>query len=123
ESRHAATLPPLASGFFFFSRRRRHPRFPRDWSSDVCSSDLVNAKVYTVQIGEGDDARVFRGFDLLGQPRYESRGYPTNPALLKRSEERRVGKECRAREAPHECKRQTTTEDERGTRQAHAETA
>src|SRR5690606_40933848 len=26
----------------FFSSRRRHTRFSRDWSSDVCSSDLVN---------------------------------------------------------------------------------
>src|SRR6266508_1250058 len=26
---------------FFFSSRRRHTRWPRDWSSDVCSSDLV----------------------------------------------------------------------------------
>src|SRR5690606_39595970 len=26
---------------FFFSRRRRHTRFSRDWSSDVCSSDLT----------------------------------------------------------------------------------
>src|SRR5690625_8005150 len=25
---------------FFFSSRRRHTRWPRDWSSDVCSSDL-----------------------------------------------------------------------------------
>src|SRR5690606_7899554 len=30
-----------ASVFFFFSSRRRHTRFSRDWSSDVCSSDLV----------------------------------------------------------------------------------
>src|SRR5690625_7228615 len=29
--------------FFFFSSRRRHTRWPRDWSSDVCSSDLVEA--------------------------------------------------------------------------------
>src|SRR6266508_4270124 len=29
------------SFFFFFSSRRRHTRWPRDWSSDVCSSDLV----------------------------------------------------------------------------------
>src|SRR5437870_10938445 len=29
--------------FFFFSSRRRHTRWPRDWSSDVCSSDLVAA--------------------------------------------------------------------------------
>src|SRR5205809_4637673 len=28
--------------FFFFSSRRRHTRCSRDWSSDVCSSDLVN---------------------------------------------------------------------------------
>src|SRR5215510_12657369 len=31
--------------FFFFSRRRRHTRWPRDWSSDVCSSDLGHAPV------------------------------------------------------------------------------
>src|SRR6266702_7434337 len=28
--------------YFFFSSRRRHTRWPRDWSSDVCSSDLVD---------------------------------------------------------------------------------
>src|SRR3989449_6377306 len=28
-------------GFFFFSSRRRHTRCSRDWSSDVCSSDLL----------------------------------------------------------------------------------
>src|SRR5699024_11833904 len=27
--------------FFFFSSRRRHTRSKRDWSSDVCSSDLL----------------------------------------------------------------------------------
>src|SRR6266704_4957410 len=31
--------------FFFFSSRRRHTRSKRDWSSDVCSSDLVNVVV------------------------------------------------------------------------------
>src|SRR5690606_14981699 len=30
--------------FFFFSSRRRHTRFSRDWSSDVCSSDLSSTK-------------------------------------------------------------------------------
>src|SRR5690606_41126012 len=30
---------------FFFSSRRRHTRFSRDWSSDVCSSDLTMAGV------------------------------------------------------------------------------
>src|SRR2546429_3474569 len=30
--------------FFFFSSRRRHTRCSRDWSSDVCSSDLASAE-------------------------------------------------------------------------------
>src|SRR5690606_40119539 len=29
------------ASIFFFSSRRRHTRFSRDWSSDVCSSDLL----------------------------------------------------------------------------------
>src|SRR5690606_39405828 len=33
--------------FFFFSSRRRHTRFSRDWSSDVCSSDLRPVKYQT----------------------------------------------------------------------------
>src|SRR5437870_13695047 len=37
--------------FFFFSSRRRHTRWPRDWSSDVCSSDLDERR-------DGEDARV-----------------------------------------------------------------
>src|SRR5690554_7011063 len=32
--------------FFFFSSRRRHTRCGRDWSSDVCSSDLVNPPLF-----------------------------------------------------------------------------
>src|SRR6266511_4666267 len=31
--------------FFFFSSRRRHTRFSRDWSLDVCSSDLLRRRV------------------------------------------------------------------------------
>src|SRR6266511_5001120 len=31
--------------YFFFSSRRRHTRFSRDWSSDVCSSDLVRRQI------------------------------------------------------------------------------
>src|SRR5215208_7267131 len=31
--------------FFFFSSRRRHTRWPRDWSSDVCSSDLRRTRL------------------------------------------------------------------------------
>src|SRR5690606_40379610 len=36
---------------FFFSSRRRHTRFSRDWSSDVCSSDLTNS--FTSVLEEG----------------------------------------------------------------------
>src|SRR2546428_7560087 len=32
---------PVSNEFFFFSSRRRHTRSDRDWSSDVCSSDLL----------------------------------------------------------------------------------
>src|SRR5690606_39563878 len=31
--------------YFFFSSRRRHTRFSRDWSSDVCSSDLLDGQL------------------------------------------------------------------------------
>src|SRR5439155_10892784 len=37
------TLLPYMT-IFFFSSRRRHTRWPRDWSSDVCSSDLTAAR-------------------------------------------------------------------------------
>src|SRR2546421_6407515 len=39
---------PFSYFFFFFSSRRRHTRSDRDWSSDVCSSDLHGADVHTV---------------------------------------------------------------------------
>src|SRR5690606_39342205 len=38
----------LYFSFFFFSSRRRHTRFSRDWSSDVCSSDLPRQAFRTV---------------------------------------------------------------------------
>src|SRR5690606_40607247 len=48
--------------YFFFSSRRRHTSFSRDWSSDVCSSDLM-------QIGQGEgsltDSDVFRFLKAL----------------------------------------------------------
>src|SRR5690606_40478970 len=34
--------------FFYFSSRRRHTRFSRDWSSDVCSSDLLQTQLENV---------------------------------------------------------------------------
>src|SRR5690606_40615232 len=46
----------LLSSSFFFSSRRRHTRFSRDWSSDVCSSDLADGAF------EGDFEQLL-GFD------------------------------------------------------------
>src|SRR5699024_11771747 len=34
--------------FFFFSSRRRHTRSKRDWSSDVCSSDLISTPTMAI---------------------------------------------------------------------------
>src|SRR5699024_11247770 len=39
-----------ASRCFFFSSRRRHTRSKRDWSSDVCSSDLNNVPIQQQQV-------------------------------------------------------------------------
>src|SRR5207237_2290380 len=72
--------------FFFFSSRRRHTRFKCDWSSDVCSSDL-DAET---PLGPEDVVRLATAAQLQGQDEEAA-------ALLQRSEERRVGKECRDR--------------------------
>src|SRR5688572_32246814 len=40
---------------FFFSSRRRHTRFDCDWSSDVCSSDLVRSAFEVNEIGQGKE--------------------------------------------------------------------
>src|SRR2546421_9585559 len=45
--------------FFFFSSRRRHTRSDRDWSSDVCSSDLYVAASYA------EDAKAVAAGDPL----------------------------------------------------------
>src|SRR5437660_10180635 len=44
---------PLHFIFFFFSSRRRHTRWPRDWSSDVCSSDLTHRNSLEVSFAPG----------------------------------------------------------------------
>src|SRR2546429_2997923 len=53
--------------FFFFSSRRRHTRCSRDWSSDVCSSDLVVARFLDVEdfSFERQDGLVFAVAALL----------------------------------------------------------
>src|SRR5215208_4810791 len=55
--------------FFFFSSRRRHTRWPRDWSSDVCSSDLRLAV-------PGGILRTSAGGNLLARDRMRIAGAP-----------------------------------------------
>src|SRR5690606_40425385 len=74
--------------FFFFSSRRRHTRFSRDWSSDVCSSDLVLPNHVPLTVW----AKRFQDAD-----RAYWKKAALNTQLEQRSEERRVGKECRSR--------------------------
>lgn len=44
----------------------------------------VGCRVYTIQIGNGDDAEVQDGFDYFGNPHYVRVRYPVNPELLKK---------------------------------------
>src|SRR6266508_6367418 len=55
--------------FFFFSSRRRHTRWPRDWSSDVCSSDL-GPVVQIVSIGS-QITEAFAGLERIREIRNE----------------------------------------------------
>src|SRR5207302_2896179 len=95
---------------FFFSSRRRHTRFSRDWSSDVCSSDLwiilhapqraIRASV--LQCPEGASFIHFfrRGGESEADLQVRSACANLQFCCLtpgERSEERRVGKECRVR--------------------------
>src|SRR5436305_14862887 len=75
---------------FFFSSRRRHTRCGRDWSSDVCSSDLVilrDKKAGCICQMQSSGTR--------GQLQRLLEAFAGGGPL--RSEERRVGKECRTR--------------------------
>src|SRR5690606_40201315 len=87
---------------FFFSSRRRHTRFSRDWSSDVCSSDLVTflpAKLAHHDHGPGRVRRAFhRVLRLAMRFRWATIMLTLAAfAVSIRSEERRVGKEGRSR--------------------------
>src|SRR5690606_41169191 len=96
--------------------RRRHTRFSRDWSSDVCSSDL--SKSMLDEIGKGfEDLKEVFTFSRIGNPKQEILTVASEWAAdliimgthgrtgfdhfisgsVSRSEERRVGKECRDR--------------------------
>src|SRR6266436_9545202 len=50
---------------FFFSSRRRHTRCSRDWSSDVCSSDLIDEQDPEAALDGLADAAVAAGVDRL----------------------------------------------------------
>src|SRR6266699_5450815 len=58
-------LDPGDIPFFFLSSRRRHTCCGRDWSSDVCSSDLVDPAVRLVKLARnyGQTAALAAGFD------------------------------------------------------------
>lgn len=47
-------------------------------------ANVVGAKLFTIQIGDGEIAEVQDGFDLFGQPRYQSVPFPANPELLEK---------------------------------------
>src|SRR2546430_11022805 len=94
---------------FFFSSRRRHTRFDCDWSSDVCSSDLIAAAlVRPPQLFDGPALGAAPADfgaapadvpypTAVHRPRYP----PTGVGDAMRSEERRVGKEGRSRWSPY----------------------
>src|SRR5439155_3607398 len=52
--------------FFFFSSRRRHTRWPRDWSSDVCSSDLLSRRLGNQVLLKREDLQPVFSFKLRG---------------------------------------------------------
>src|SRR2546427_12635171 len=99
----------MAVPVFFFSSRRRHTRFDCDWSSDVCSSDLGSVNI---AIGKAKTALNFKRptkalEDLVAGGRQVFLALegitPLQGGLpvVARSEERRVGKECRSRWSPY----------------------
>src|SRR5688572_31001616 len=94
---------------FFFSSRRRHTRFDCDWSSDVCSSDLEVGHDFVAGMLRDSMGKegmkffplVFTLFififvsNMLGM--IPGAFTVTSHIVVTRSEERRVGKECRSR--------------------------
>src|SRR5256885_4089145 len=111
--RTQAAVPWLLSTCLFFASRRRHTRLQGDWSSDVCSSDLVRAGAQLVQRAVLDGLRragLGAGrCEAVADPVVAQRALPrpavvltlVDDAVRARSEERRVGKECRSRWSPY----------------------
>src|SRR5690625_6694708 len=86
---------------FFFSSRRRHTRWPRDWSSDVCSSDLAGRNIQIENHTTGES--MFQYIPDHSPGRLLSTGqigillHGGTADSNGRSEERRGGKECKDR--------------------------
>src|SRR5438445_13679379 len=93
---------------FFFSSRRRHTRYWRDWSSDVCSSDLA------LVVGGALDHGLHMGHVVVRSAGHEggAGGQGDAQGVERRSEERRVGKECRARWAPSYLKKEWSMKED-----------
>src|SRR5438034_1948450 len=95
---------------FFFSSRRRHTRSLCDWSSDVCSSDLGECEYERLRWrGKFRAETIGLKLRAVSQIAAADAGGKAEKVLdQRRSEERRVGKECRNRRAPeHEKKKKT----------------
>src|SRR2546430_12957248 len=93
--------------FFFFSSRRRHTRFDCDWSSDVCSSDLLDthARVASSAVAASPSTWLDATRACVSSAANDLRAAGLVVVKLRvdgsRSEERRVGKECRSRWSPY----------------------
>src|SRR5688572_33356662 len=88
---------------FFFSSRRRHTRFDCDWSSDVCSSNLAWLVFRSAQYQRWVPLKAKnKGVHAPGGTGVGGGEYPVSvSAFDPRSEERRVGKECRSGWSAH----------------------
>src|SRR5699024_11951381 len=80
----------------FFSSRRRHTRSKRDWSSDVCSSDL-GTTTSTLSSAINQNAFFLSDIPYLFFMFSGRKDSANRKQMQIRSEERRVGKEGRAR--------------------------
>src|SRR5690606_40107930 len=102
---------------FFFSSRRRHTRFSRDWSSDVCSSDLTAPFDPEFLRRPTTWAHLaYTGLVAAMVVSTRQSGVAYEPFRAQRSEERRVGKECRSRGSANHSKKKRR----RGARHARA---
>src|SRR5439155_12585935 len=89
----------------FVSSRRRHTRWPRDWSSDVCSCDLAAEPAGA----RAERAAVRSARAPAGSAAARAASRPGCEAAQSRSEERRVGKESRDRTGTYSPERSKTS--------------